>query len=37
LRTEVSASFTIDSDLARRDQFVTVPARSDTGRSEETV
>ena len=37
LHAEVSASFTVDSDPARRDQFIAVPARTDTGGGEETV
>ena len=37
LCTEVGAGFTVDSDLSRRDQFITVPARSNTGRGEKTV
>ena len=37
LRAEVSASFTVDSDPARRDQFVAMPTRSDTGSGEEAI
>jgi hypothetical protein len=37
LRAEVSAGFTVDSDPALRDQFIAVPARSDTGRGEKTI
>jgi hypothetical protein len=37
LRAEVSAGLTVDSDAARRNQFITMPARSDTGRGEETI
>jgi hypothetical protein len=37
LCAEVSAGFTVDRDSPRRNQFVAVPARSNTGRSEKTV
>jgi hypothetical protein len=37
LCAEVSTRFTVDSDQSRRDQFIAVPARSDTGRGEETI
>jgi hypothetical protein len=37
LRAEVSTGFTVDSDAARRDQFITMPTRSDTRCGEETV
>jgi hypothetical protein len=37
LRAEVSAGFTVDSDSPGRDQFIAVPARSDTGSGEEAV
>src|SRR4029434_10682898 len=37
LRTEVSTGFTVDSDLARRDQFIAMATRSDTGPGEETI
>jgi hypothetical protein len=37
LRAEVRTSFTVDSNPPRRDQFIAVPARSDTGCGEKTV
>jgi hypothetical protein len=37
LRTEVSAGFTVDSDPARRDQFIAMPTRSDTRSGEEAI
>ena len=37
LRTEVSAGLAVDSDAASRDQFVAVPARSDTGGGEKAI
>ena len=37
LRPEVRAGFTVDSDSPRRDQFIAIPARSDTGCGEKTV
>src|SRR5262249_59885091 len=37
LRAEVSTGFTVDGDASSRDQFITVPARSDTRSGEETV
>ena len=37
LRAEVSAGFTVDSDPARRDQFVAMPARSETRSGKETI
>ena len=37
LRAEVRAGFTVDSDPPRRDQFIAIPARSDTGCGEKTV
>jgi len=37
LRAEVGASLAIDSNASRCDQFITVPARSDTGGGEETI
>jgi hypothetical protein len=37
LCAEVSAGFTVDRDPTRRNQFVAVPARSNTGRGEKTV
>jgi hypothetical protein len=37
LRAEVSAGFTVDSDPARRDQFIAMPTRSDTSSGEEAI
>jgi hypothetical protein len=37
LRAEVSAGFTVDSDPARRDQFIAMPTRSDTRSGEEAI
>jgi hypothetical protein len=37
LRAEVGAHPAIDRDLARSDQLIAMPARSDTGGSEKTV
>jgi hypothetical protein len=37
LRAEVSAGFAVNSDPARRDQFIAVPARSKPRRGEETI
>jgi len=37
LRAEVSAGFAVDSDLARCDQFIAMPARSDTRSGEEAI
>jgi hypothetical protein len=37
LRTEVSAGLTVDSDPARRDQFIAMPTRSDTRSGEEAI
>ena len=37
LRAEVSAGFTVDRDPTRRDQFIALPARSDTCSGEETI
>jgi hypothetical protein len=37
LRAEVSADFAVDSDLARCDQFIAMPARSDTRSGEEAI
>ena len=37
LRAEVSAGFAVDSDLARCDQFIAMPARSDTSSGEEAI
>src|SRR6476619_7908386 len=37
LRAEVSAGFTVDSDPARRDQFIAMPTRSDTRGGEEAI
>ena len=37
LRAEVSAGFTVDSNPARRDQFITMPARSKARCGEETI
>jgi hypothetical protein len=37
LRAEVGAGFTVDSDPARGDQFIAMPARSDTGSGEEAI
>src|SRR6266496_1364126 len=34
---EVSAGFTVDSDLSRCNQFIAMPARSDTGCSEKAI
>jgi len=37
LRAEIRAGFTVDSDPPRRDQFIAIPARSDTSCGEKTV
>jgi hypothetical protein len=37
LHAEVSTGFTVDGDLARCDQFIAMPPRSDTGRGKETI
>ena len=37
LHAEISAGFTVDSDPARRDQFIAMPTRSDTRSGEETI
>ena len=37
LGAEVSASFTVDSDPARRDQFIAMPTRTDTRSGEEAI
>ena len=37
LCAEVNADFTVDNDPARRDQFIAVPARPETGRGEKTI
>jgi hypothetical protein len=37
LGAEVSAGFTVDSDPARRDQFIAMPTRSDTRSGEEAI
>jgi hypothetical protein len=37
LRAEVRADFTVDRDPPRRDQFIAITARSDTGCGEKTV
>ena len=37
LCAEVTAGFTVDRDTSGRNQFVAVPARSNTGRGKKTV
>ena len=37
LRAEVSAGFTVDSNPARRDQFIAMPTRSDTRSGKEAI
>jgi hypothetical protein len=37
LRAKIRAGFPVDSDPPQRDQFIAIPARSDTGCSEKTV
>jgi hypothetical protein len=37
LRAEISAGFAVDCDAAGRDQFVAVPARSDTRGGEKAI
>ena len=37
LCAEVSTGFAVDRDLARCDQFIAMPPRSDTGRGKETI
>ena len=37
LCTEVCAGSTVDGNAPRCDQFITMPARSDSGRGEETI
>ena len=37
LRADVSAGLTVDSDPARRDQFIAMPTRSDTRSGEEAI
>ena len=37
LRAEIGARPSVDSDPARRDQLVAMPARTDASRGEETV
>ncbi len=37
LRAEVGAGFAVDSDLARCDQFIAMPTRSDTSSGEEAI
>ncbi len=37
LHAEVGANPAVDRDLARRDQFIAMPARSDAGGGEKTI